>query len=105
MNLQTLRSMQFITETIQDFAVAAKPGKILLASRMSLVLTEYFWFCPSIGQRNAAILSVQQSWALVLGPSAVSLLLLEMKSSSSDLSVQGGKGTEVLEMALEQLRI
>ena len=44
---------------------------------------------------------------LVLGPTAVSLLLLEMKSNSPDLSVQvqGGKGTEVLEVVLEQLRI
>jgi len=34
MNLQTLKSMQFVTEAIRDFAVAAKPGKILLDSRM-----------------------------------------------------------------------
>lgn len=37
MNLQTLRSTQFITEAIQDFAVAAKPGKILLDIGWGLV--------------------------------------------------------------------
>lgn len=48
---------------------------------------------------------VQQSWALVLSPTAASHLLLEKKSSSSGLPVQGGKGTEVLEMGLEQSKI
>lgn len=48
---------------------------------------------------------VQQSWALVLSPTAASLLLLEKKISYLDLPVQEGKGTEVLEMVLEQSRI
>lgn len=92
--MQALRSMQFITEAFQDFAVTAKPDKSLLASRMGTCLLCYL--LSSVGQRNAAVLSVQQSWELVLSP-AVSLLLLKLKTNSSDPSVQGGKGTEVLE--------
>lgn len=56
-----------------------------------------FLLLSSVGQRNAAVLSVQQSWELVLSPTAVSLLLLKLKTNSSDPSVQGRKGTEVLE--------
>lgn len=56
-----------------------------------------FVLLSSVRQRNAAVLSVQQSWELVLSPTAVSLLLLELKTNSSDPSVHGGKGTELLE--------
>lgn len=56
-----------------------------------------FLLLSSVGQRNAAVLSVQQSWEVVLSPTAVSLLLLNLKTNSSDASVQGGKGTQVLE--------
>lgn len=90
--------MQFITEAFQDFAVTAKPGKRLLASGMGTCLVlAVFLLLSSVGQRNAAVSSVQQSWELVLTPTAVSLLLLELKTNSSDPSVQGVKGTEVLE--------
>lgn len=56
-----------------------------------------FLLLSSIGQRNAAVLSVQQSWEVVLSPTAVSLLLLELKTNYSDPSVQEVKGTQVLE--------
>lgn len=51
-----------------------------------------FLLFSSVGQRNAAVLSVQQSWELVLSPATVSLLLLKLKTNSSDPSVQEEKG-------------